>query len=263
MQSVMTFNLRYNEVKDGANAWPHRIDKVADIFERYRPVVVGTQEGLHPMLKDLQERLPGYGWIGSGRGGDHADEHNAIFYDKQLLSVAEWGQFWLSETPSEPKSKSWDSSLPRICTWARFRLADSPLEFMLYNTHLDHVGQEAREKGMTLIRERMRHGNPHRLPMMLTGDFNADPDNPVIEKLRAESMEEADAERLFDAYSALDGDPGLTAHSFKGGTAGFPIDYIFVSEQVRVLEVSVIRDSIQGGYPSDHYPVMAKIEIRP
>lgn len=130
---------------------------------------------------------------------------------------------------------------------------------MLFNTHLDHVGQGARENGMALIRERMRRGNPKLLPAILMGDFNADPDNPVIVKLRAERLAEGIPDKLYDAYSASAEPPGLTAHSFIGGSAGKPIDYIFVSEQARVLNVQVVREQILGGYPSDHYPVLAQI----
>jgi endonuclease/exonuclease/phosphatase family metal-dependent hydrolase len=253
----MTFNLRYNEVKDGDNAWPHRVDQAAGLIRRYRPAAVGTQEGLLPMLTDLQQRLPAYAWVGEGRGGGHEDEHNAIFFDTSLLRVQEWGQFWLSETPERPNSVSWDSSLPRICTWARLQsLAEPGLEWMLYNTHLDHIGQEARMKGTALICSRMgsrfEAGAP--LPAVLTGDFNAWPSNPAIMRTRSE---------LFDAYRTLDGDVGMTAHSFKGGTKGYPIDYIFASGDVSVSEAQVIRDNVGGRYPSDHYPVLARMRIGP
>lgn len=260
----MTFNLRYNEKKDGNNAWPHRVDQAADLIRRYRPSAIGTQEGLLPMLDDLQERLPGYTWVGAGRGGGNEDEHNAIFYDTSLLRVQEWGQYWLSETPERPNSVSWDSSLPRICTWARLQsIAEPKLEWMLYNTHLDHIGQEARVNGASLIRNRMGRyagaasaasalGSP--LPAVLTGDFNAWPSNPAIVRLRSE---------LFDAYRMHDGDVGLTAHSFHGGSGGQPIDYIFASEGVHVLEAQVIRDNVGGRYPSDHYPVLARMRIEP
>jgi endonuclease/exonuclease/phosphatase family metal-dependent hydrolase len=90
---------------------------------------------------------------------------------------------------------------------------------------------------------------------VLTGDFNAWPSNPAIVRLRCE---------LFDAYRTLEeGDVGMTAHSFKGGTKGHPIDYIFTSEGVRVLEAQVIRDHVDGRYPSDHYPVLARLRIEP
>ncbi|MGG1555706.1 endonuclease/exonuclease/phosphatase family protein [Paenibacillus ferrarius] len=264
--TVMTFNLRYNEKKDGNNDWPHRVDQAADLIRRYRPSAIGMQEGLRSMLDDLQARLPGYAWVGEGRGGGNEDEHNAIFYDTSLLCVQEWGQFWLSETPEQPNSVSWDSSLPRICTWARLQsIAEPGLEWMLYNTHLDHIGQEARVKGAALIRSRMERyvgmaagadasAVGSLLPAVLTGDFNAWPSNPAIVQLRSE---------LFDAYRLHDGEVGLTAHSFHGGSDGQPIDYIFASAGVCVLEAHVIHDNVDGRYPSDHYPVLARMRIEP
>jgi endonuclease/exonuclease/phosphatase family metal-dependent hydrolase len=270
--AVMTFNLRYHEVKDGENAWPYRVGKAADVIGRHRPAIVGTQEGLFPMLVELKERIDGYEWIGEGRGGGHEDEHNAIFYHTAELRVMEKGQFWLSEQPMQPNSRSWGSSLPRICTWARFQAKkDTQLEFLVYNTHLDHESQLARENGIALIRrtmeaERDRHMPPGErdrkpLPLILTGDFNATPDNPAVAFLRSQQAADGPFCRLTDAYEAADGDIGGTFHGFKGGESGEPIDYIFVSGEIRVLETKVIRDKVNGGYPSDHYPVQARLSI--
>lgn len=77
--SVMTFNLRYPEIKDGSNYWPERIDRVSRHYPKHQPMLIGTQEGYHSMLKDLEARLNEYDWIGRGRFGDHENEHNAIF----------------------------------------------------------------------------------------------------------------------------------------------------------------------------------------
>lgn len=45
----------------------------------------------------------------------------------------------------------------------------------------------------------------------------------------------------------------------RGGTDGAPIDYIFVSPEWRVEQVIVDREKTRGGYPSDHYPLVAKL----
>ena len=46
--------------------------------------------------------------------------------------------------------------LPRICTWGHFRTKDEELEFVMFNTHLDHEGEDARRLGAELLWERMR-----------------------------------------------------------------------------------------------------------
>lgn len=252
---MMTFNLRYDEVRDGANAWPFRIGKVTELLASYQPLIVGTQEGLHSMLMDMQQHLPQYGYVGEGRYGGFADEHNAIFYHREQLDVVEHGQFWLSEQPMQPGSTSWDSSLPRICTWAHVRgKQDRELEFKVFNTHLDHRSQLAQEKGIQLVLEQMqRHSQCRPLPMVLMGDFNADPDSRVISLMEPYP--------LINAFDVLKGDPGMTFHDFKGGIDGKPIDYLFSSPAFQIHETVIIRDCMNGGYPSDHYPVMVEVAL--
>lgn len=259
----MTFNLRYSNPGDGANAWPLRKHRAAGIIRKHEPLIVGTQEGLLPMLEDLDAQLPEYGRVGTGREGHTEGEHCAIFYRKDALSVKKTGQFWLSEQPDVPASKSWDSSLPRICTWARFEWKDTPgSELLFYNTHLDHVGQTAREKGAVLIWQSLqKHVARTSLPAILTGDFNSYPDNAVVRFFRGETSIDGQTARLTDAYSLLP-EVGRTAHSFQGGIEGQPpIDYIFVTPDVDLVSVTVDRSQIDGGYPSDHYPVVAQIRI--
>ncbi|CAG7642368.1 hypothetical protein PAESOLCIP111_04331 [Paenibacillus solanacearum] len=260
--TLMTFNLRYNTPNDGDNIWTNRADRAARIMLDHDPLVIGTQEGYHVMLTDLQERLPDYAWIGQGRKGGHENEHCAIFYKKAELEVLEQGQFWLSETPDVPASKSWDSNLPRICTWARFGQIGTGTQFYLYNTHLDHLGQQARENGAGMIWDLLcKHRDASGLPAVIMGDLNSRPYELPIRFLRGEAEIGGRTTALIDAYSKLSGAIGLTAHSFEGGAEGEPIDYIFVTPDVKVTEVAVDRRKIDGAYPSDHYPIVAKIEL--
>ena len=259
--SVMTYNLRYQTTYDKDNAWIYRKDQAAEIVRRYRPTVVGTQEGLIEMLADLEQRLPEYAWVGEGRKGGTESEHNAIFYRKDELELIEWGQFWLSLQPTGPYEKSWNATHFRICTWARFKCKSEPNnEFLHYNTHLDNSSQEAREHGIRIIWKRLsEHMELTGLSAILTGDMNAEPGNSVIEFLRGAPDEDGTQCKLKDAYSVLRTPPGLTIHEFNGGTAGQPIDFIFASPDVRVSDVAIIRDMPDGKYPSDHYPVWASL----
>lgn len=260
--SVMTFNLRVNNPKDDGNAWPYRVNRVSKIIQSNQPFIIGTQEGLFSMLSDLQECIPEYGRIGIGRGGGTEDEHCAIFYKKSEVGLTDQGQFWLSETPEEANSVSWESACPRICTWGEFHLLKNPTrKFLVFNTHLDHVSQTAREKGIRLIGMKMNTALQKRIPVILTGDLNATPENRTIQFLRGTEFIEEQRADLIDAYSVLKHSPGATFHDFKGGSDGEPIDYIYTSRDVNVLETKVDRSIIDGGYTSDHYPVMAALSI--
>ncbi|MDO3677476.1 endonuclease/exonuclease/phosphatase family protein [Paenibacillus ehimensis] len=257
--NVMTFNLRVNTSVDGDNAWPYRIRHAAAAIKKTAPLVVGTQEGTNAMLLDLDRELPGYGRLGEGRSGPLSEEDRlrdegcAIYYRQDRLALVSNGQFWLSETPDVPGSKSWDSSLPRICTWACFEVKASGRRFYAFNTHFDHLGQRAREESSRLVLERIgRCREEDGMPVVLTGDFNAFPDNPAIVALK---------DRLADAFDVLHEEAGRTFHAYEGGTEGQPIDYLFAAEGAEFTQTIVHRDRWEGMYPSDHYPVEAHVRL--
>ncbi|MBO9607798.1 MAG: endonuclease/exonuclease/phosphatase family protein [Paenibacillaceae bacterium] len=258
--TVMTFNLRREGLDDGLDMWMLRKQATVKAIREADPWIVGTQEGYSEMLRYMERELPYFSWLGSGRHGGNRNEHNAIFYRRDLLEVVEQGQFWLSEEPDVPASRSWGSSHSRICTWAHFRaIAGDGGEFAVFNTHLDYRSQEARERGIGLVWDAMRQFRERKpLPLVLTGDLNSEPDTAVVTFLRGGGGLPHEPETrcaLKDAYSALDGEPGLTFHHFKGGESGEPIDYIFVSPEVSVSGTAVNRSRYGGKWPSDHYPV--------
>ncbi|WP_336776226.1 endonuclease/exonuclease/phosphatase family protein [Paenibacillus sp. MMO-58] len=258
----MTFNLRYPEMQDGPDYWPERMDRAIAVIQKHHPLLIGTQEGYHSMIKDLETHLNEYAWIGRSRFGEHENEHNAIFYNREELAIEEHGQFWLSETPESEASVSWNSSFPRICTWARFLHRSSGKSFYLYNTHLDHHSQEAKDRGIQVIgaymaKQRALNG----LPALLTGDFNSYPGEFPIRFLRGELEIDGKKNGLTDAYSRIAENPGLTFHSFNGGDSGEPIDYIFATADIEFLSVEVDRSQVNGRYPSDHYPVVAAVRF--
>ncbi|MFD0961719.1 endonuclease/exonuclease/phosphatase family protein [Paenibacillus chungangensis] len=257
--TVMTFNLRVNTPVDGSNAWPYRSKQAAELIRRVAPLVASTQEGKYDMLRDLDRELSEYSRIGEGRSGyesgDEAmDECCCIYYRHDDVVLLKHGQFWLSETPDEAGSVSWDSSLPRFCTWGLFQLKEKPdLQFYLFNTHFDHIGQEARVESAKLLLQKIGESRQGRkVPAVVTGDFNCYPDNPAIALLK---------NQLNDAYDILGEPVGRTFHEFAGGIEGEPIDYIFTSEDMAILETIVYRDEQDGAYPSDHYPIASRVQL--
>lgn len=259
---VMTFNLRVDVKDDGLNAWGNRAKKVSTMIKKHQPAVIGTQEGLLRMLQEMETDLPNYKWIGEGRQGGMKDEFCAIFYRSDVLECMEYGQFWLSENPNEPGSKSWGSDLPRICTWGSFRpLHHQGEEFLLFNTHLDHISQRARENGIAFIAEKIHHlYEKKKKPIILTGDLNSKPDNQVVCFLNGEDTIHGQTTNLQNAFKALHGEPGQTFHDFTGKKEGQPIDYIFCTPEVTVKTTVIDKDMVEGSYPSDHYPVVTVVD---
>lgn len=262
----MTFNLRTNVPSDGDNAWPQRHQAVAKAILRHDPDIVCVQEALYAMLLDLAPLLPEYAWVGEGRRGGQADEFCAVWYKKSKASAAEYGSFGLSETPERLGELGWGADYPRMCTWVRLvgaadeGTSESGNEggLTVFNTHLDHVSEPAQVNGMRLILGRIGELRARTgASVVLTGDFNVGPAHAAVRGLEQAGY--------VNGYSALPGGAakaGATFHDFKGGEAGEPIDYIFVSPDVAVERIEVDRDRYEGRYPSDHYPVCAVLSTK-
>lgn len=254
---LMTFNLRINLESDGGNAWPFRKLLAGQVIAARKPAVLGVQEASIDMLHDLQHALPNYSYVGEGREGDSKDEHCAIFYDKREIDILETGTFWLSESPQERGSKSWATSYPRICTWAECRIIKEDQRLFVFNTHLDHESQEAREQGIRMIYNHL-NAEKRSSPAVLMGDFNAYPSNKVIRFLEGTGAIEGTTGNMASAFELGKPDT-LTYHGYEGGKDGEPIDYIFVTPHLKVESHHIITESRDGLYPSDHYPVEAVI----
>jgi endonuclease/exonuclease/phosphatase family metal-dependent hydrolase len=254
---VMSFNIRYGSADDGPNHWDLRKDFLASVVAEVSPDVIGLQEALHHQIEFLLGRLPEYAMLGVGRDdGKRAGEYTAILYRRDRLTVEDSGTFWFSDTPEVPGSTSWGNTITRICTWARFRTA-SGAPIYVYNLHLDHRSQPSREKSVALLRQRIEARTP-KAPFIVTGDFNAGESNPVIAAMTAGGF-------VRDSFRVLhpDASPAGTFTSFRlGNVETEKIDYVFVSEGIEVLEADIIRTSRDGRYPSDHFPVTARVRWR-
>lgn len=254
--SVMTYNLRLDVASDSANAWPHRRDFLAGQVAFHAPDILGTQEGLPTQIEWLDRHLLHYDRIGEGREGGHRGEYSAIFYNRHRFTVRESGTFWLSETP-DTVSTGWDAALPRIVTWGRFAERSGDREFYAFNTHFDHRGEEARLRSAELILRMIDSLNAGGLPFVLTGDFNLEPESPPLRLL---------AERLTDAYAKAPVRLG-PAGTFTGFAYDEPavrrIDYVFTGPGVEVRRAATLTDAIDGRFPSDHFPVLAGLRLRP
>ncbi len=259
---VLTFNLRYiNPGDTGDKAWTARREAAAEIIKKDAPDFVGTQEAFRVMLDDVKQRVPGYAEIGAGRDdGKEKGEYSAILYREAAWEVKESGTFWLSDTPEAPGSMSWGNKVTRVCTWGRFRHRRTGREIYFFNTHMDHQSQPSRERSAALIVQRLAARKPL-APVIVTGDFNAAPDNPAVAvMLKGPPV-------LTDAWAALHpgakpGESG-TFHNFSGRRDGSRIDYILTSGEFAAAEAAILNEAADGKWPSDHYPVRATLTLKP
>lgn len=249
----MTFNMRCNTPNDKDNAWPFRRETVLDFIQHQKPLVIGTQEVTTDMRKDLEQGLNMYDIFGLPRAAD--DESNIILYLKDELERIDGETFWLSKTPHIPESVAFGSACVRICTWATFRFKkDRQTMFRVFNTHLDHVSEEAKIKGIRIIFEKIKTMNQQLLlPTILLGDFNSTLNSSTIEWIKNKQNDQTLP--TSSAYDLLNYQQKITTyHAFKGMTTGDPIDYIYYSKQCVAEKAKIYKGTYQGRYLSDHYP---------
>jgi len=248
---IMSFNLRY--AANDSQPWEKRRPVMKQVILKQKPDIIGTQEGLHRQILDLESDLPGYDWIGIGREGGSLGEYMAIFYNKERLKPLEQSHFWLSDTPQIISSASWGNQIPRMVTWVRFQDLRSGKTFYMVNTHLDHQSENSRQKSAELIMDKLAAFDKD-IPVVITGDFNTRPGS--------------DTHSIFTGNGLTDGhlsakkrtnDHLGTFHNYKdptGGGSDNRIDWILHSTGWNVLHSTIIDEHENGQYPSDHYPVM-------
>lgn len=254
--TVMSYNIRFDNPGDGENAWPNRIQKVAHVIQKYNPDLIGIQEALHHQLEDLIRVLPDYTYVGVGRDdGKQLGEYSAILYKNNRFGLLSKETRWLSETPEVPGSIGWDAAITRLVTIARFY--DKPLkrEFVLLNTHFDHVGKEARLMSGVMLQSIVQNmqTNTQNLPILLTGDFNCDRTEAPYEALVKDNL-------LIDTKPAND-NTGTFCDFAVGSMECRPIDFIFHTKEWILRNYKVAQDNDGRHYPSDHLPVIAAFEL--
>jgi endonuclease/exonuclease/phosphatase family metal-dependent hydrolase len=269
--NVMSFNIRTGSADDGQNSWNFRREMVYDILRNHNPSIVGLQEALRFQIDETRQAVPEYGEIGVGRDdGRTGGEYCAILYQKELFDLNESGTFWFSNTPEVPGSSHWGNANVRICTWARFMPKKSKKAFYVFNLHLDHISQPSREKSVLLLARRIGE-RKYKERFVVMGDFNSGEDNPAIRYMKGDTSlgdgstgPQENSSPMIDTFRVIHPDAAEvgTFNRFKGIRTGDKIDYIFITPDVRVLDAQIIYDNTDGRYPSDHFPITAKIEIK-
>lgn len=251
---IATFNNQV-DLSEDLHSWAEHAPRVKNLIDEHQWDVVGMQEPCWSQVKDMQEMLPDYGWVGNSTDGKIEDgywHYNPIFYRKDRLEVLEWGSFWFSETPDIPASKSWDTHTSRFCVWARFRDRRTSREFYEFNCHFDHKGEIARQKAAQIVLARAR-GMVESKPFFINGDFNTVQGTPAYKIL-------ADGGMIDTYYSAPVKENTMIAswnnwQPARTVTEPYNFDHMFISKGTRALSWKLLTDSYDGGYPSDHFPI--------
>ncbi|WP_372745827.1 endonuclease/exonuclease/phosphatase family protein [Lutibacter sp.] len=256
--TVITYNIRLNVAVDGENAWPIRKEYFTSQIQFYEPDIFGIQEATPSQVSDISTALTQYSQVGMGREGDGKGESSNIYYKTNRFKLIENHTFWLSETPIII-SKGWDAAFNRVCTYALFKDKKTNKKLWVFNTHLDHIGEQAKTNGIELIVSKIKEVNTKNYPVIFMGDFNSEPDSERIIKLKNEmdDSREISKEKPFG--------PSGTFNGFKHNEpVTHRIDYIFISKnnKLKVEKYAVLSDSKDLKYPSDHLPVFLKLNYK-
>jgi len=263
---VMSFNIRYGTANDGENHWTRRREFLFDVVREQKADLIGLQEALVGQIDEIIANVPGYAVIGVGRDdGKAKGEFSAILFRNDRFRVADSGTFWFSDTPAVPGSKHWGNTITRIATWARLIDREhSDQAFYYFNLHLDHQSQPSRERSAQLLKQRIAERANTAEPVLVTGDFNVGEDNPALHELVGKPG--SSGGMLVDTFRVRHPDEKEvgTFSGFKfGATGNAKIDYILVEPATEVRSAEIVRTSRNDRYPSDHFPVIATIILRP
>lgn len=253
---VMTYNIRVDFGGDGPNNWEFRRDFLADQIAYNNPDFIGTQEGKYHQLRFIDSTLTHHSYIGISRDNSEKEgEFSAIFYNTDRFQLLDQKTLWLSETPEKP-SKAWDAAYPRIYTYGIFKEKKTGKKVLVFNTHLDHVGEVARKNSVEIICKKIREINKENLPVFITGDFNSEPSTGAYQTMITHFK---DAKML--SKQKPFGPTGTFSNFKHNEPVTLLLDYIFVSPNAKVLNHAVLSDSKDCRYPSDHLPVMTTVEF--
>jgi len=253
-----SFNIRNGKAWDGLDSWPLRRRATAEAVARLLPDIVGLQEAHRFQERYLLRRLPGFAACGAGRDdGRERGERCAILYDTRRLVVERWATRWFSDTPDIVGSVSWGTRPPRVATLAWFRehgvppAPPAPTRFAVADVHWDGASADARLRSAEALLTWIDDGRP----WIVLGDLNTTCEDASVRRLLAAGLR--------DPLATLGaGGPGAgTHHRWDGRTDWTRIDFVLVTKEWRVHEAAIVQESVHGRLPSDHWPVLADLEL--
>lgn len=252
---VTSANIRFQNPADGPHDWPFRRELMSEIINDFGPDILGTQEGLQPQLLNLASLLPNYTLVDGHRDWIDVRMYPCIFIKKERIEIIKSGDIWLSETPHIPASKSFDSAFPRLCSWMHAKDLKKNIEFTFVVTHLDHMQRKTRIEQAKVLAQEVKKINGD-LPLVILGDFNDAPSSMVQEEISKPLG-------LKDHWSEQGIPEESSHHKFSGeNETGTRIDWVLASQEFQCSEIYFEKKHSENIYPSDHFPLMATLEIK-
>jgi endonuclease/exonuclease/phosphatase family metal-dependent hydrolase len=245
---VASFNVRNGWAFDWGRSWPFRRRALAATLEALDADVAGLQEAYAFQLRFLGRAVPGYRVGGEGRDGGQRGEHCPVLVRSAVARIVAARTRWYGEAPEAAGTRLPGARFPRIATTCRIELLAGGGHLDVTSTHLDERCDAHRRRSAAQL---VGWLDPS-VPNVVTGDFNAGPDSPVVAPLLEAGFRHA-----------LPPGPGGTVHRFTGRVDGRRIDHVLVRGPLEVVAAGVVTgaDCVPARRASDHWPVVADLRL--
>ncbi len=246
---VISFNIRCCDDKDG-----HSIAERAPILNTViAPMdadVIGFQEYTPAWDVEIKKYFGKDYEIFNKYRAEKSLESTPILWKKDKFDCIKKGFFWLSDTP-EQESNGWDEiGCYRICNYAVLKDKQSGEVFTFINTHFG-FGDECQINSANLIYKYSKRISSY--PTFITADFNMTPESLGYKQMTKlfTDVNAVTAKDLSKTYHAYNPEEERDGH----------IDYCFINDKVKPINQSIIKDTVDGKFPSDHYGLLIELKI--
>ena len=238
--TIMTFNIRRDNFKDGIFNWQKRKESIVKMINEYAPDIICMQEVMPHMAKFLVSELSGcYDNVSLECFTNKPLDKTWFIFGEGLLTFYKKGKF---KHLDSNYMKLYDGRLVNMRRMLCVDLLDENNEIVYaYNTHFCHKNRDARKKSFEKILKHIKERDLSNV--FIAGDFNTElfwVNNGVEKFLNEFTCNPPDMKGSVNGY--LDSDYNVT------------IDFVF-SDRNHVKN-EVIRKEYDAKYLSDHYPVL-------
>ena len=249
--NVISFNIRCCDDANG-NSIAERAPRLAEVISHYDADIIALQEYTRPWEPHIDKYYGAdYDMYLKYRNTTVDYEAAPILWKKDKFTLLKKGCFWLSDTP-EIESRGWDEVYHcyRYAVYVILKDNASGEIFTAMNTHYG-FGDAGQIKSSRLIYDYAKEISS--FPTFITGDFN----------MRADMPGYAEMTKYFkDVNACTANDPSTTYHGYRPEEiTDQHIDYCFIDNNVTPVHQSIIKDTPDGKFPSDHYGLYIELEV--
>lgn len=231
-----------------ADRWDERLPLILADMAALQPDLLGLQECVFVMQQDRLIGAAGEGRYGIVRGWAGRPEYGNSLLIREPLAAVDEGRL--------------DLGLNRAALRAVVSLAGGA-SVLVTVTHLHHLGPDEglRDEQARQLLSWLATAPPTDAQVVM-GDFNADPAEPAVMRMRADGYRSAFAEAN-GADPAVTWPSGLQAPAMDTDGSAECLDYIWIRGAVRVESARLAFDRPAADdptlFPSDHLGIEARL----